>query len=136
MSQSVSEFWFGVREERDIIFAALKESKEQPKDAVLDKQMCRTKACTSGFYLGWCYITSIRNRDRGTLEGDICEANINLAGQRIAEGTHRLATDEEIKKHKADHAKRAVELKRTINEEIRRRTGQRQVDPAEQAVTK
>lgn len=129
MSQSVSEFWAGVRDERDQIFASLQESEQQPKDAILDKAECRAKACVSGFYLGWCYIISIKNRDRGTLAGDMCEATINLAGQRIAEGTHRLATDEEIVDYKEQHKKRGVDLQRTINEEIRRRTGQRQVDP-------
>ena len=110
----VGQYFESVREERDIIFTALQQqSKEQPRGATLDKTECRKKGFTSGYYDGWCYITSVKNRQAQTIEGSICEATINLAGQRIAEGTHRLATDEEIRAYKKASQERAADLKRS-----------------------
>ncbi|MGA2115994.1 MAG: hypothetical protein ABSH56_14730 [Bryobacteraceae bacterium] len=49
------------------------------------------------------YLTSVRNRDRNTTAGHVCLAfiwdakgNPGLAATRIAEGTHRVSTAEEI----------------------------------------
>lgn len=91
--QSVEEFWAEVRQRRDEIKTTIAKQKNQPDD-------------------GTVYITSLRNRDRGTQAGDITLASIKLAGQRIAEGTHVISTDEEIEKHLERHAKRAEEINR------------------------
>ncbi len=42
------------------------------------------------------YVTSVRNRERGTGAGHVSLATIDLAAARIVEGTHRVATAEEI----------------------------------------
>ena len=42
------------------------------------------------------YVTSVRNRERGTQAGHVSLATIDLAAARIVEGTHRVATAEEI----------------------------------------
>jgi hypothetical protein len=42
------------------------------------------------------YLTSVRNRERGTKNGHVALATIDLAATRIVEGTHRVATEDEI----------------------------------------
>ena len=109
----VQQYFQEVRDERDTIFAAIQAQKEQPRGARLDTQMCRNKNLPTGFYTGSCYIISIKNRAAQIVEGNVCEATINLAGQRIAEQTHRLATDEEIRAYKAAGKQRGEDLKRS-----------------------
>jgi len=45
---------------------------------------------------GIVYITSIFNRERNTTEGATCSVGIDNATRCLVEGTHRLATEEEI----------------------------------------
>lgn len=99
MAQSPQEFWTDVKEQRSIIRAAVEKSSLQPRD-------------------GTCYISSVFNRDRGTSKGDVCLASINLAGQRVVEGTHQLATEDEIQKLLDNHKDRAREI---AHLEIKRR---------------
>lgn len=42
------------------------------------------------------YLTSVRNRERGTTNGHCALSTIDLAATRIVEGTHRVATEDEI----------------------------------------
>ena len=42
------------------------------------------------------YVTSVRNRERGTTNGHVCLVTVDLAAMRIVEGTHRVATEDEI----------------------------------------
>jgi hypothetical protein len=90
-------FWAKAQAARDTIFESLPRFKEQPHDAVLDRLECQRRKQVTGFYLGWCCLMALQPRGLGT---DFCQVDINLAGQRIAEGTHRLASDEEIKQYK------------------------------------
>jgi hypothetical protein len=78
MQQTVSEFWMEANQFRGQISEAVKHQTKQPKNG------------------GNCYIASVRNRYRGTEGGRVSEASIKLAGQRLAEGTHELATDDQI----------------------------------------
>lgn len=82
MSQ-ISEFWQGVHESRDEVRAALTNQSLQPRD-------------------GTCYIMSLRSKMQNTLPGRISLAHIPMAGQRVAEGSHRLATDAEINEYLAE----------------------------------
>src|SRR5579864_4704779 len=107
----IQYLWQVIREERDIAFAAIQQQKDQPRGAYLDKAECRKKGFPSGYYVGACYITSVKNRERGIEEGNVCEATINLAGVRIAEGTHRLSTDAEILQYKKAGVERGLDLK-------------------------
>lgn len=45
------------------------------------------------------YITSVRKREAGTTTGHVCLATIDNASYRIADGTHRVSTPEEIKNY-------------------------------------
>jgi|HubBroStandDraft_6_1064221.scaffolds.fasta_scaffold884387_1 hypothetical protein len=112
------EFWQTTLENRDEIFAMLQKSKLQPRGSAIDKVMCRQKGTTSGFYVGSCYIVSIKQHDlpksSGWQAGDVIECDINLAGKRITEGSHVLASDDQIAAHLAKHKQREIELKRDI----------------------
>lgn len=77
--QTITEFWSQVKEERAAINAAFEKSKFQ-------KNAGR----------GNCFITSVKNRQRGMEEGNVVMCTIQLAGQRIAEQSHRISTDDEI----------------------------------------
>ena len=109
----VQQYFQEVRDERDLAFVAIQKQTEQPRGARLDTQMCRNKNLPTGFYTGSCYIISVKNRAAQIVEGNVCEATINLAGQRIAEQTHRLASDDEIRAYKAAGKQRGEDLKRS-----------------------
>lgn len=89
--QTVTEFWQEVKGFRDEIKASIAGSKAQPKD-------------------GTCFIMSIKNRDRGTQANSMVQATIQLAGQRLCESTHRLATDAEIADYHKEHKQRAEDI--------------------------
>ena len=48
------------------------------------------------FPQGHCCLTSVANRDKGTVAGNVTEVATDNAARCIAEGTHRLATDDEV----------------------------------------
>lgn len=60
----------------------------------------------------WIYITAVKNNEEVYLQGvqnvaiQTFEASVENAARRISEGTHRLATDDEVVKFKADRAGR------------------------------
>jgi hypothetical protein len=54
------------------------------------------------------YMTSVRNRERNTSAGHVCLATLEMAATRIVEGTHRVASAEEIEAY----LKRQQEQKR------------------------
>jgi hypothetical protein len=101
MGQTLREFWAEVRHNKAIILAACEKQAGQPKVTVE-----RDQYTMKDEYHGDVYLTSVRNRDRNTEEGSIVIAQVNLAAQRIAEGTHRLSTDAEIEAFQAEHARR------------------------------
>ncbi len=103
MSQSVSEFWFDVKEARRQIAKEVEGSKEQPHDITFDRNGLVTG--------GTCWIVSQRNRDRNTVKGDVVLCGVMLAGQRLVESTHELATDEQIVALRNSHEKRAREIR-------------------------
>jgi hypothetical protein len=59
----------------------------------------------------WCFITSIATRQSGGVKGGVVfPASIEVAARRIAEGTHRTSTQDEISAYKADLAARTEKL--------------------------
>jgi hypothetical protein len=56
----------------------------------------------------WFYMTSqkVRGGDPSARAGAVCEMAAKLAGQTVVDGSHRLATDEEIAGHLADQERR------------------------------
>jgi len=77
-----NEFWTAVNEARATIRADISKTGHelQPRN-------------------GTVFLMSLQNRVQRTVAGSVCEATIALAGQRVAEGSHRLATNEEISAH-------------------------------------
>lgn len=99
-NQTMQEFWAEVKEERAKIEKVCSEKKsKQPKDR-------------KGNSDGTCYIISVRHRDRGVNSGNIVNASIRMAGQRITETTHRLCTDDEIEQYLAEQREVANEIRR------------------------
>ena len=97
MARSIQEYWADVKTERENLRQRCNESQFQPKDA-------------SGKCDGTVYIRSLRNRDQGTIAGDIVLCHIVLAGECLAKGTHELCPDDAILEFKAVHAKRKSEI--------------------------
>ncbi|HZT32683.1 MAG TPA: hypothetical protein VFA33_22525 [Bryobacteraceae bacterium] len=56
----------------------------------------QTAALNERFPQGFCYLCSIANRDRGTVDGSVTEAANDNAARCLVERTHRLATDDEV----------------------------------------
>jgi hypothetical protein len=104
MSQSVEEFWDDVRTARKEIAASVSKQKEQPHDVTYNRA-----GEVSG---GTAWIISKKDRGTGMLAGTVSLANIMLAGQRLAENTHDLASDEQILAYKASEAGRKLEMDR------------------------
>lgn len=96
MAQSSQEFWADVRNERALLEKACNLSVLQPRNA---NELCD----------GTVYMRSLRNRDRGTVAGDIVLMPIGLAGQRVAEGTHEICPDDAIEIFLGIHARRRRE---------------------------
>ncbi len=48
------------------------------------------------FPQGFCLLTSVDNRDKGTVAGNVTEVANDNAARCLAEGTHRIASAEEI----------------------------------------
>jgi len=82
MFNTTTPFWANVHRQRKAITDAVATQEKQPKN-------------------GGCWIVSINNPDRGITAGNVCETSIDIAGQRFAENTHALATDEQIEKELA-----------------------------------
>jgi hypothetical protein len=61
------------------------------------------------------WIVSRHNDERSTTEGAVCLATLRLAALRIVEGTHAIASPEQIKAHldaQAEHASLIAALER------------------------
>jgi hypothetical protein len=102
INERLAHYWGAVRETREAL------QKEFPDGAV--------------------HITSIANRYTG-LKGDVVnEASVQHAAERVASGTHRISTDEEIKAYWADNAKRAVDIENAERKRLRRAL----LDPVDQ----
>ena len=56
------------------------------------------------------YITSIENRRKQMVGGRVFEADFRNAAMRLADGTHRVSTPEEIERYRADRSNRAASL--------------------------
>ncbi len=48
------------------------------------------------FPQGFCVLTSVANRDKNTVAGNVTEAANDNAARCLVEGTHRLATEDEV----------------------------------------
>lgn len=79
----ISEFWLDVRDNEKQIRAELARggSKLQPAGGEA------------------CYIVSLTNRKARTEAGVVVLTEVRLAAQRVTEGSHRLASDEEIRSY-------------------------------------
>lgn len=78
----------------------------------------RVRAIEAQLPVGPVWITSLTNDNKGTHAGVVVECDQNLGAQRIADGTHRVATQEEVNAHSAAQAERK---KKTDAREARRR---------------
>lgn len=67
--------------------------KTQAYYAELKKQVA---ALDEQFPQGFCLLTSVANRDKGTVAGNTCEVANDNAARCLVEGTHRLAAQEEV----------------------------------------
>ncbi len=54
------------------------------------------------------FITSVRKREAGTIDGHVCEATVETAAYRIADQTHRISTEAEIKGYLLRQAKQKL----------------------------
>ena len=45
---------------------------------------------------GHCHLTSVANRNKGTVDGSVTEVANDNAARCLVEATHRLATDDEV----------------------------------------
>jgi hypothetical protein len=99
-----SNFWFEVNQSRKEVYVAAQKQQQQPRGLV--------ELVPGRQYRGSVYIISLKNREKQTLAGDVVEATIELAGQRISEGTHVLASDQQILDYKKAAADRGEDLKR------------------------
>jgi hypothetical protein len=63
----------------------------QPEPELVTDQYGDSEKVPTGVYL-----TSVRNRQAGTQAGHVCLAMIDNAAERIVEGTHRVAIEDEI----------------------------------------
>jgi len=61
------------------------------------------------------YIVSRRSRAHGTTAGVVSIAALKLAAQRIIDGTHELATDEQIGAYQAEQRKTREQLLNEAN---------------------
>jgi hypothetical protein len=94
MSQTIQEFWAEVREARKEIELAIMNQAAQPHDGKS------------------CFLVSKRDRKSAPdlRSGVVVEATIHLAGKLLVEGSHELATDDQIATWHASQA----EARKTI----------------------
>ena len=93
MAQTVQEFWMEVRAARAEISERIRQQVLQPRD-------------------GTVYIVSIKKRgDHHEIKaGRISACSIALAGQRLVEGSHDVATDAQIEKYLAEEKQKKAEI--------------------------
>jgi hypothetical protein len=84
----VSEYWAEVNDTLRTIKVDLAKQSKQP---------------TTG---DGCYIVSVKNRVQRTEAGVVSLAGLKLAAQRVTDGSHVLATDDQIVAYEADQAKK------------------------------
>jgi hypothetical protein len=53
-------------------------------------------ALAAQFPEGFCHLCSVANRDRNTVAGNVTVVAVDNAARCLAEGTHRIATAEDI----------------------------------------
>ncbi len=78
------------------------------------------------------YITSVRKREAGTVDGHVCEATVENAAYRISDGTHRVSNETEIKGYLLRQAKqKQYHDKQEIKNGVQRtmRVNAAEVDP-------
>lgn len=88
------EFWAEVKDKRTELTVSLKNKLlkgQPPHNAKLVTRSGRKEFDNNALYL-----ISKRNRDRGTFPGHIVLVPVELAGQRLIEETHEIATEEQI----------------------------------------
>lgn len=56
----------------------------------------QTAALAEQFPQGFCLLTSVANRDKGTVAGSVTEVANENAARCLVEQTHRMATDDEV----------------------------------------
>lgn len=98
----VSQYWAAVRQTREKLEAI---AREYPEPISLDPKR--------GPIGGKVYITSLADAITGTVEGAVCESNIQNAAERIIGRTHRVSTQEEIERFHQDLTARGDALART-----------------------
>jgi hypothetical protein len=64
------------------------------------------------FPQGFCLLTSVANRDKGTVAGNVTEVANDNAARCLAEATHRLATPEEVESWR-EHQERNRQVAQT-----------------------
>jgi O-methyltransferase involved in polyketide biosynthesis len=65
------------------------------------------------FPQGHCLLTSVANRDKGTVAGNVTEADNSNAARCIAEATHRIATEAEVAEWHEHHERNRQQARTT-----------------------
>lgn len=100
----MTAFWSRVKEVRDWVVVTVPKCKLQP-------QTGRT-----------IYITSRRNWSKGTLGGHTVEATLKLGSQRIAEDTHELSSDDQIRTFLEAQSQEAAANQRVAQDKVLKTT--------------
>jgi len=78
---------------------------------------------------GFVYITSVKNREKTTSAGTVCEVSLPAAARHLIEHTHVLSTPAEIEEYQArcreNRAQIVAASKRHLNQELRISVDQR-----------
>lgn len=100
------------------MFASTSQSAQGTSAFWQEQVAIRTKLLATGRKT--FHITSIENRKTGMVGGRVFEANAYNAASRLADGTHRESTPEEIERHTQERATEVARLQRI--EELRKNT--------------
>lgn len=108
------EFWGAVRDDRDKLSAALQKD-ELTGQVKHDTAKYRRHPRKPGVMvdMNTVFMTSVKNRDRGTNAGFVCMMTVEVAGQKLTEQTHRVSTPEEIKAYRLEHAQRRATIRQS-----------------------
>ena len=119
--QNQGQFWRQVREQRAKLAAALEKGELPGQPTYVESNRLQDEfnpsIVTNNNAI---YITSLRHNDRGTRPGFTVMTTVHLAGQRLTEQTHAVATEEEIRRYQgAQLATREEILRRSADRAVK-----------------
>lgn len=106
-------FWSRVWQDRRKLTAELKEGKLHGQPTWTERSFAENLDFPNKSFDGnSIYLTSEQNYDKGTKGGVVVMSTVHLAGQRVAESTHRPSTKAEIEAYQQEQADRLEVEKR------------------------